>query len=317
MFLSPVVDRPLAFLRNPVLVSTGEPVDRFIPFVDSGFAFDKSLLSVIFHDFRHWFPVDDGAEFHREVHRVGVIDGNAPTHHFTLAARLMLAGMALFDVAGLVHNRHDKTINVSVSFAIGNAPRMSVQNAILKSLRIDLAVIPRRSGTRSMQPAQMILIHGIFNHLKKVAIHCPRSPHSNSIFPHQHIKSRQQRGRLWAKIGKNDPAQLLSFISGVTNTLSEGTVSGLTGHFQDSSSDVVKPAMIAAAQSSILEMTKFQRSAAMRTAKRQQSQPVLLVAKQHEIFAQNSSAQRLSLQFVDKRDRKPITAQHFSRWRSG
>src|SRR5262245_57218887 len=55
----------------------------------------------------------------------------------------------------------------------------------------------------------------------------------------------------------------------------------------------------------------------MRTAKRQQSQPVLLVTKKHEIFAQNSSAQRLSLQFIDKRDRKPITAQHFSRWRSG
>src|SRR5262245_24249339 len=55
----------------------------------------------------------------------------------------------------------------------------------------------------------------------------------------------------------------------------------------------------------------------MRTAKRQQSQPVLLVTKKHEIFAQNSSAQRLPLQFIDKRDRKPITAQHFSRWRSG
>src|SRR5262249_47662222 len=232
------------------------------------------------------------------------------------AARLMVAGMALFDVAGRVHDRHDKKINVSVSLTIGNAPRISVQNAILKSLWIDLAVIPSRSGTCSMQPAQMILIYGVFDHLKKIAIHCPRSPRSNSIFPRQHIKSRQQRGRLRAKIGKNDPAQLLSFISGVTNTLFKGTVSGLTGHFQDSSFDVVKPAMIAAAQPTILEMTEFQRSAAMRTAKRQQSQPVLLVAKEHEIFTQDSSAQRLSLQLVDKRDRKPITAQHFSCRRS-
>src|SRR5262245_35850469 len=122
-----------------------------------------------------------------------------------------------------------------------------------------------------MQPAQMILIHGIFDHLKKIAIHCPRPPRSNSIFSHQHIESRQQRGGLWAQIGKNDPAQLLSFISGVTNTLSEGTVGRLPRHFQDSPFDVVKPAMVAAAQPSILEMTEFQRSAAMRTAKRQQS----------------------------------------------
>src|SRR5262249_43244178 len=159
--------------------------------------------------------------------------------------------------------------------------------------------IPCRSGTRSMQPAQMILIHGIFDHLKKIAIHCPRSPRSNSIFPYQHVESRQQRGRLRTKIGKNDSAQLLCFVGRVMNTLSEGTVSGFTGHFQDSPVDVVKPAMIAAAHPAILEMTKFQRSAAMRAAKRQQSQTVLLVAKEHEIFTQNSSAQRLSLQFVD------------------
>src|SRR4029450_10150483 len=154
------------------------------------------------------------------------------------------------------------------------------------------------------------------DHLKKITVHYPRSPRSNSIFPHQHIESRQKRGGLWAKIGKNDPAQLLNFISRVTNPLSESAVGRLTGHFQDSPFDVVKPAMIAAAEPPTLQMTEFQRSTAMRTAKRQQSQPVLLVTKKHEIFAQDSSAQGLSLQFVDKRDRKPITAQHFSRWRS-
>src|SRR5215470_15494247 len=168
----------------------------------------------------------------------------------------MLAGMSLFNVAGLVHNRHDKKIDVSITFSIGNAPRISIQNAILKSLRIDLAVFPRRSRTRSMQPAQMILIHGIFDHLKKVAIHCPRPPCSNSIFPHQHVESRQQRGRLRAKIGKNDSAQLLSFVGRVMNTLSKGAVSRLTGHLQYSSFDVVKPAMVAAAQPSILQMTE-------------------------------------------------------------
>src|SRR5262245_12632656 len=95
MFLRPVIDRPLAFLRDPILVSASKPVDRFIPFVDSGFALDKTLLRFILHNLRDRFAIDGGAEFHREVHRVGVVDGNAPTHHFSGAARLVLAGMAL------------------------------------------------------------------------------------------------------------------------------------------------------------------------------------------------------------------------------
>src|SRR5262249_26565475 len=45
MFLRPIVDRTLAFLRDPILISACKPTDGFIPFVDSGFALDKSLLS--------------------------------------------------------------------------------------------------------------------------------------------------------------------------------------------------------------------------------------------------------------------------------
>src|SRR5262245_4152536 len=152
MFPRSVINRPLAFLRDPILVSASKPVDRFIPFVDSELALNKTLLRFILHELRDRFAIDGGAEFHREVHRVGVVDGNAPTHHFSGAARLVLAGMALLDVAGFVHDRHDKKINVSVSSSIGNASLISIQNAIFKSLRIDFAVIPRRSGTRSMQP---------------------------------------------------------------------------------------------------------------------------------------------------------------------
>src|SRR5262245_48170987 len=222
MFRRPVIDRSLAFLRDPILISASKPVDRFIPFVDSELTLDKTLLGVIFHDFVHGFAIDDGAEFHREVHRVSVVDGNAPTHHFTGAARLVLAGMALFDVAGLVHHRHDKKINVSVASAIGNTPRISIQNAILKSLRIDLAVIPRRSGTRSMQPTQMVLIHGIFNHLKKVTVHRSGASSPYSVLSHEHVPTWQKRGRFRAEVGKNDPAQLLNFVRGMTNALPEG-----------------------------------------------------------------------------------------------
>ena len=174
--------------------------------------------------------------------------------------------VTLFDVAGLVHRRHDEKIDVGISFSIRHATGVSVQNAIFENLRVDLAVFPRWRRSGSMQPAQVILIHGIFDHLKKIAIHRPRSPRSNSVFPHQHVPARQKRGRLGSKISENHTAQLLSFISRVTNPLSEGTVGRLAGHFQDPPFDIIKPAMIAAAQTAILQMAKFQRSSAMRAA---------------------------------------------------
>src|SRR4030095_9582569 len=43
MFRRPVIDRSLAFLRDPILISPSKPVDRFIPFVDAGLGLSKSL----------------------------------------------------------------------------------------------------------------------------------------------------------------------------------------------------------------------------------------------------------------------------------
>src|SRR6266576_4491472 len=38
MFGCPVKDRPLAFLRHPILITSGEPADRLIPSVDAKLA---------------------------------------------------------------------------------------------------------------------------------------------------------------------------------------------------------------------------------------------------------------------------------------
>src|SRR5262245_19973937 len=83
MFLRPIVDRPLAFLRDPILISACKPTDGFIPFVDPVFALDKSLLSVIFHNFGNRFPVIDGDELYCEVHRMGCIYGYTSMYTLT------------------------------------------------------------------------------------------------------------------------------------------------------------------------------------------------------------------------------------------
>ena len=103
------------------------------------------------------------------------------------------------------------------------------------------------------------------------------------------LTSTSQRGRserrFGSKIGENYAAQLLNFISRVTNPLSEGTVGRLAGHFQDPPFDIIKPSVVAATQPAILQVAEFQRGSAMRAAQRQQSQPILLVAKENKIFA--------------------------------
>src|SRR5438445_1366364 len=256
MFAGAVVDRTLAFLRDAILIAAGEPVNRLIPFVDAKLRLYQPLLGFIFHDFRDRFAIDDGAEFHREVHRVSVVDGHAPTHHFARTTGLMFGGMTFFHVAGFIHCRQEKKVDVRVSFP-GNVPGVGVQNSIFKWLWINLAIIPRGGLCRSVQPLQVILVDGVLDHLKKVAIDGSRTPRAHAVVPHQHVESRQQRRGLGPKVGEDDAAEFLNLVSRVAKPLPKRAISRLTGHFQNLTFDIVQPAVITTAQAAILKMTEL------------------------------------------------------------
>src|SRR2546429_8283890 len=102
--------------------------------------------------------------------------------------------MALFHVPRFVHGWQDEEINVGVSSPISNVPGVGVQNSIFKWLWINLSIIPRGGLCRSVQPLQVILVDGVLDHLKKVAIDGSRTPPSSRT-------STSYRGRSGAGSG--------------------------------------------------------------------------------------------------------------------
>ena len=58
----------------------------------------------------------------------------------------------------------------------------------------------------------MILVDGVFDHLKKVAIHRACAARAHTVFAHEHIPARQQRGRFGTEIREEHTAKLLNFV---------------------------------------------------------------------------------------------------------
>src|SRR5437667_10333856 len=105
--------------------------------------------------------------------------------------------MALFHVPRFVHGWQDEEINVGVSSPISNVPGVGVQNSIFKWLWINLAIIPRGGLCRSVQPLQVILVDGVLDQLKKVAIDGSGTARAPAVVRHQHVdSSKQRRGRV-------------------------------------------------------------------------------------------------------------------------
>ena len=68
----------------------------------------------------------------------------------------------------------------------------------------------------------------------------------------------------------------------------ERIVGRLQRHLEDFALDVVKPAVIAAAEPAFLNSTVFQRRAAMAAAKKKQPRSALSVTEGNQIFTENS-----------------------------
>ena len=105
------------------------------------------------------------------------------------------------------------------------------------------------------------------------------------VVPHQHVVSGQKRRGLGPKVGEDDAAEFLNLVSRVAKPLPKRAISRLTGHFQNLTSDIVQPTMIATAQAAILKMTELQRSPPVRAAQCEDAEPAAIVAEKHEIFS--------------------------------
>src|SRR5687767_1494864 len=123
----------------------------------------------------------------------------------------------------------------------------------------------------------MILIDGVFNHLKEVAIYRAGAASARAVLAHKHIPPRQQSRWFRTEVGEQHTAQLLNFIGGMAQALPEGAVGRLARHLENFPADVVEPTMIAAAQATVLDMAKLQRSPPVRAAHLQQTVSALVI----------------------------------------
>src|SRR6476619_2622343 len=105
-----VVNRPLAFLCEAILITSCEPADGLVPLVNTSLALNDPCPGVILHYFGRRLSFDHRAKFHSEMHRMGIVDRHTPAHHLTRAARPVFSWMALFDIAGFIHGRHHEEI---------------------------------------------------------------------------------------------------------------------------------------------------------------------------------------------------------------
>src|SRR5207302_10700024 len=81
--------------------------------------------------------------------------------------------------------------------------------------------------------------------------------------------------------------------------------------------DVVKPAMIEAAQPAVLDPAVAEIGAAMRAIESKQAEAVTIVAKQHQLLAEDLDRhwRPAGRKLVGKRDRLPVAAHQRPAWR--
>src|SRR5215510_592210 len=139
-----------------------------------------------------------------------------------------------------------------------------------------------------MQPKQMRRVHRIFHRLQPVTIddRFLDNP-ASTVFPNQHIPTRQERFRLRTEVSENQSAEWFYRISDVFDPFFERAASRFCRLFQTLAGAVKFPAVIRTADTLVIDSSVGQGSQAMRTMLSDQSVFALLVAVNNQFFAQN------------------------------
>src|SRR5581483_3912736 len=313
----PIEDRPLALLRAAVLVAARDPAGLLVPAVFSRHAVEQSLLALVGRHAARRLAVDKRPEVEREVHRAGIVDRDAPAERLVAFVgrgerrRVILRQV----IADLVHVRHEKEADGAV-IVVADAAGKRVENSPLLRLGSELLVAPETRLGRTMEPFEMVLIDAVLDHLQEVAVDDARVERAHAVLSDEDIVARQQRRGIGAEIREDDAGKLLHLVCGLADAAFVAAVGRLPRLFEDFAFDVVKPAVIAAAEPAVLDVAERERGAAMRAAERQETRAAAIVAEQHEVFAQQPPLERPVLQFARQGDRLPVASQHLAARRS-
>jgi hypothetical protein len=129
------------------------------------------LLLLVFGHLRRHFAIDDRGEVKRKVHRVGVIDRDAPAQRLiTFVGRSECRRVIFIQViTDFVHVRHQKMAH-GHKRTLGDRARECVADAELGDLGSQLLVGPQASLRRAVEPFKVMLVDAVLDGLQKVTM---------------------------------------------------------------------------------------------------------------------------------------------------
>ena len=166
---------------------------------------------------------------------------------------------------------------------------------------------------KTMQERSMRGIDADLERLQPVAAEQALEREGMAIRRNKTVDFRKCRRLAFAEIGPEDSALLNHRVGALRDVLAQHGVPGLGGCFEALARHVEQPAVEGAAQAAILQAAEGKVGAAMRAMALDQAVTSLLIAKQHEILAQQFDRldRARSLQLVDQRRRLPVHPHQF------
>ena len=125
----------------------------------------------------------------------------------------------------------------------------------------------------------------------------------------QKIVIGHQRRLAWSHVSKDNAARFPARIGRMPNRIAARAAARLSGHFQNPAANIIKPSVIEASQSAVLDPAVTQVGAAVGTVKTQQPGNSRIVTEKHQLFAQYSDFDRSTAggQLLRKSQRLPVT----------
>ena len=115
-----------------------------------------------------------------------------------------------------------------------------------------------------------------------------------------------------SQIGENQSALFLHRIRQMLHLFWKFASLRLSGHFETLAVNIEQPTMVCTPKSPVFNIAIFQRRSAVRTMLAEQSKLSRLIAKQHQLFAENFHRLRNVVEITRDADDEPIAAKPFA-----
>src|SRR5262245_58084469 len=166
-----------------------------------------------------------------------------------------------------------------------------VHHAPFGFVKAELRLGAHDIGPRAaMGETRMHRIHAVLDALQPVAVLKSLDRDVDLAFANQEIVARHKRHRLWTEVSEDQTAQFFDRIRRQANVLFfERAVGRLARNLHQLAARVIKPTMIAAAQTVALDVAETQVGAPVRAEGADHASPPSRVAEQHEIFTKHTN----------------------------